>query len=97
MPSSSMSEPCSIERTPARIATLMPSVPWACAATNTPFAAASSTAARTSGSASSTDPTSVPRVRTAPVTMHLMTLGAAGDEGPDLLADLVSVANDPEP
>ena len=74
MPSSSMSEPCSIERTPARIATLMPSVPWAWAATNSPCRAASSTAARTIGSDSSTTPGCVPRVSTAPVTMHLMSV-----------------------
>ena len=96
MPSSSMSEPCSIERTPARIATLMPSVPWACAATYAPFAAASSTAARTSGSASSTAPESVPRVRTAPVTMHLMTLAPPATRARTFVADLVGVADDPE-
>ena len=96
MPSSSMSEPCSIDRTPARMATLMPSVPWAWAATNTPWRAASSTAASTIGVSSSTNPGSVPRVRTAPVTISLMTVGAAADERADPLAHLGRRADDAE-
>ena len=89
IPSSSMSEPCSIERTPARIATLIPSVPWACAATYTPVRRGlldrgpherlgeldvAGASCRGSG----------PR----PVTMHLMTSAPPRDERPDLLAHL---------
>ena len=78
MPSSSMSEACSIDRTPARMAELDPVGRRAHARRRRrPAPRASSTAASTSGSASSMTPGSVPRVRTAPVTMSLMTVGAA--------------------
>ena len=50
MASSSSIEECSTERTPARAARLMPSLPWACTATSRPLAAAASTAARSSSS-----------------------------------------------
>ena len=43
MPSSSRKMPCSIDRMPARMAFLMPSVAWACAITKMPAAVASST------------------------------------------------------
>src|SRR6266508_3066170 len=72
MASSSTSEPCSMERAPARTARLMPSAPCACAATNVPYSAASSTAARISSSLNSGAPGAVPRVSTAPVAMTLM-------------------------
>src|SRR3989449_11552300 len=48
MPSSSMRLPCSIEATPARVARLIASAPWACAATLRPHIAASSTTALSS-------------------------------------------------
>ena len=70
--SSSMRHPCSIERTPARIARFAPSAPCACAATCVPLASASSTAARISSSVSSGSPGFVPDVRTAPVAITLM-------------------------
>ena len=80
-----MSEPCSIERTPARIATLIPRSPWAWAATNEPWAAASSTAAADHRPRRARRrPGRVPRVRTAPVTMQLDQVGAARDELADL-------------
>ncbi len=43
-------EPCSMEATPARVAAMIPAVPWACAATLRPWRAASSTAASSSAS-----------------------------------------------
>jgi hypothetical protein len=95
MPSSSINEPCSTDRTPARIATLIPSAPWAWAATKTPCAAASSTAARTVGSSSSTTSGFVPRVRTGDD--ELDQVGAAGDELADLLAGVGGRPDDPEP
>ena len=48
--SSSSIEACSMERTPARAARRMPSVPCACTATSRPFSFAASTAARISSS-----------------------------------------------
>ena len=70
--SSSISEPCSIERTPARTARLMPSAPCAWAATCVPAPSASSTAARSSSSVNSGMPGFVPLVSTAPVASTLM-------------------------
>ena len=70
--SSSISDPCSIDRTPARTARLIPSAPCACAATYVPDSAVSSTAARSSSSVNSGAPGFVPLVSTAPVAMILM-------------------------
>ena len=46
--SASMYVPCSIERAPALLTQIMPSLPWQCAATKRPRRLASSTAARIS-------------------------------------------------
>ena len=50
IPSSSRNVPCSIERTPARTARLMPSAPWACDITHRPRSAAVWTMASSSAS-----------------------------------------------
>ena len=97
MPSSSISDPCSIERTPARTARLIPSAPWACAATNVPYSAACSTAARICSSVYSETPGLVPRVSTAPVAMILMKSAPPFEQRPHPLAHLVGRVGDAEP
>ncbi len=73
MVSRSSIEPCSTDRTPARIARRAPSEECAWTATNLPYSAASSTAVRISSSDSSGTPGTPPRVRTAPVPISLIT------------------------
>src|SRR5258708_28329740 len=73
MPSSSMKLECSTEVTPARMASLMPSVPWACAATRLPQTWASYTAAFISSSVYCGSPTDSSSESTPAVARILMT------------------------
>ena len=66
-------EPCSIELTPAETAATIPWAPWACAATRSPWRAASSTTASISASDSCCAPTVASWESTPAVAQILMT------------------------
>src|SRR5258707_920521 len=72
-PSSSRNDPCSIEATPARTASLIPSVPCACAATFLSSLFASSTSAFNSSKLYCVAPTASPSDSTPPVAQVLIT------------------------
>ena len=67
-----MNVPCSMLRTPARIAILIPSAAWACAMTGTRWRAASSTAILISSMLKWTSPGLSPTDMKAPVTRSLI-------------------------
>ena len=73
MPSSSMKVPCSIEATPARIAALMPSAPWAWLHTRRPRCVASSTMRCNSSSENWRASSASPAESTPPEDMILIT------------------------
>ena len=71
-PSSSSNEPCSMESTPALTAALIPSVPWACAATLRSSIWAVSTAVLSSSVLYCCAPAVSPTEMTPPVAQILM-------------------------